>query len=264
VKGLAARRAVPRRAFLPIRVVDGVHPGDDGMAGTCTTLANPWLDLPAAPPYVLAEDAAAIAAFNRIVPPSKRYDLELLPEPFLGRPDAPVVVLGLNPGWSPEGPIGHKVPKFIQRTRENLRHAETTFPFHLLDPALQGPGYRWWGNKLRRPIEEVGLETVANRVLCVEYFPYHSDKFSGRTPSVPSQQYSFSLVRDAIERDAVIVVMRSLARWLAAVPELASYPRRFGLRSVQNVTISPKNCPDGYSAVIDALRSGGSDLEQRT
>jgi len=72
---------------------------------------------------------------------------------------------------------------------------------------------------------------------------------------VPSQEYGFALVRDAIARDAVIVVMRSLARWLAAVPELAGYSRRFGLRSVQNVTISPKNCPDGYAAVIDALRS---------
>jgi len=225
------------------------------MAGACTTIANPWLELPTSAPYVLPEDGAAIEAFNRTAQTATRYDLTLLPEPFLGRTDAPVVVLCLNPGWSPDGPIGHKEPNFIRRSRENLLHAESAYPFHLLDPALHPPGHRWWGNKLRRPIEEVGLETVANKVLCVEYFPYHSDQFSGRTPSVPSQEYGFALVRDAIARDAVIVVMRSLTRWLAAVPELASYSRRYGLRSVQNVTISPKNCPDGYAAVIDALRS---------
>ena len=225
------------------------------MAGTCTTLANPWLELPTSPPYVLPEDGAAIEAFNRAVDVRHRVDATLLPEPFLGRLDAPVVVLGLNPGWSPGDAAAHADASFARRSRQNLEQAESAFPFHLLDPSLDAPGHRWWGNKLRRPIEDVGLETVANGVLCVEYFPYHSDQFSGRTPSVPSQEYGFALVRDAIARDAVIVVMRSLARWLAAVPELAGYSRRFGLRSVQNVTISPKNCPDGYAAVIDALRS---------
>src|SRR6185369_2834427 len=148
-------------------MVHGVTPGDDGMAGTCTTLANPWLELPTSPPYVLPEDAAAIEAFNRTAQTATRYDLTLLPEPFLGRPDAPVVVLCLNPGWSPDGPVGHKEPIFIRRSRENLLHAESAYPFHLLDPALHPPGHRWWGNKLRRPIEAVGLETVANKVLCV-------------------------------------------------------------------------------------------------
>jgi len=225
------------------------------MAGACTTLANPWLELSTSPPYVMPEDAAAIEAFNRVADVRHRVDLTLLPEPFLGRPDAPLVVLGLNPGWNPADAAVHADATFSRRSRQNLEQAESAFPFYLLDPSLDAPGHRWWGNKLRRPIEEVGLETVANRVLCVEYFPYHSDQFSGRTPVVPSQQYSFALVRDAIARNAVIVVMRAIARWLAAVPELASYSRRFGLRSVQNVTISPKNCPDGYAVVIDALRS---------
>jgi len=225
------------------------------MAGTCTTLANPWLELPTSPPYVLPEDGAAIEAFNRAVDVRHRVDATLLPEPFLGRLDAPVVVLGLNPGWSPGDAAAHADASFARRSRQNLEQAESAFPFHFLDPSLDAPGHRWWGNKLRRPIEDVGLETVANGVLCVEYFPYHSQRYGSRVPRVPSQDYGFGLVRDAMEREAAIVVMRSARRWEAAIPELASYGRRFHLRNVQNVCISPNNCPDGYAAVIDALRS---------
>jgi hypothetical protein len=61
--------------------VDGVHPGDDGMAGDCTTLANPWLKLPLSPPYVLVDDAAAIEAFNRTAEVRHLVDVTLLPKP---------------------------------------------------------------------------------------------------------------------------------------------------------------------------------------
>lgn len=101
----------------------------------------------------------------------------------------------------------------------------------------------------------MGLDAVANRVLCVEYFPYHSQRYGSRVPRVPSQDYGFGLVRDAIDREAAIIVMRFARRWEEAIPELAGSGRRFHLRNVQNVCISPKNCPDGYAAVIDVLRS---------
>ncbi len=225
------------------------------MAGACTTLANPWLELPTSAPYVLPEDATAIEAFNRAADVRHRVDLTLLPEPFLGRPDAPVVLLCLNPGWKPWNAALHETPSFARASRASLEHAESPTPFFLLDPELNLPGGGWWRRKLRWPIEEVGLEVVANRVLCVEYFPYHSQRYGSRVPRVPSQDYGFGLVRDAMEREAAIVVMRSARRWEAAIPELASYGHRYHLRNVQNVCISPNNCPDGYAAVINALRS---------
>ena len=44
-------------------------------------------------------------------------------------------------------------------------------------------------------IELFGNRVVANNVLCLEYFPYHSERFSTGTPAVPSQQYTFSLLK---------------------------------------------------------------------
>ncbi len=59
---------------------------------------NPWLHLPMTAPFVLAEDAPLVERFNLTASPDHRLDLTLLPEPFLGLPSAPVVLLGLNPG----------------------------------------------------------------------------------------------------------------------------------------------------------------------
>ncbi len=167
----------------------------------------------------------------------------------------PVVLLCLNPGWKPTNAATHGTPAFTMTSRANPRHAATQVPFFLLDPKLNLPGGGWWRRKLRWLIDDVGLEVVANRVLCVEHFPYHSQRYSSRVPRVPSQDYGFGLVREAMEREAAIVVMRSARRWEAAIPELASYGHRYHLRNVQNVCISPNNCPDGYAAVINALRS---------
>src|SRR5207302_2546478 len=61
---------------------------------------NPWLRLPADPPYVLPDDAAALSA-EYIAQAEIRLDL--LPMPFIGDPrSAPVVLLLQNPGWHPQ------------------------------------------------------------------------------------------------------------------------------------------------------------------
>jgi hypothetical protein len=80
-------------------------------------MRNPWLELPHQAPYVLADDADAIERFNRTASARRQADrtwlhLELLPEPFLGDPAAPIVVLSLNPGYSPDDAAWHAGPTF--------------------------------------------------------------------------------------------------------------------------------------------------------
>ena len=60
--------------------------------------------------------------------------------------------------------------------------------------------------------------------MCIEYFPYHSEKYKPTTPLISSQHYGFSLARQALESGKMIVVMRRHNLWLAQVPELGSYP----------------------------------------
>jgi hypothetical protein len=62
---------------------------------------NPWGNLrEQAGAYILKDDEAAIRSFNASLTPQdpRRIELHVLPEPFLGFHDAPVVVLLANPG----------------------------------------------------------------------------------------------------------------------------------------------------------------------
>src|SRR2546428_10719975 len=137
---------------------------------------NPWLDLPKRPPFVLKRDLPAIGEFNGHANKDHRIDVDLLPEPFLGSTVAPVVLLGLNPGWSPEDAVWHAKPAFARLLRGNLAHSLAQYPFYLLDPSQSSPGSLWWSRRLRALIERVGLGAAARAVSCVEYFPYHSNR----------------------------------------------------------------------------------------
>lgn len=218
-----------------------------------THSTNPWQRLPLQPPYVLPEDADLLAACSATATEDTALHFDLLPEPFLGSPDAPVVLLNLNPGFSPEDVQHHLDPRFAQSSRDSLLHRPMTYPFFLLDPTITAPGNRWWTRKLGALIRQFGVDKVAQRVLCIEYFPYHSRRFGHPKLKLPSQRYSFWLARNAIERGATIVLMRSKRIWLDAVPELQSCNQIVQLSNPQSPYISPGNCRDGFERICDAL-----------
>lgn len=221
-------------------------------------MRNPWLSLPYVPPYVLKNDAEAIKKHNLTAKSEHVIELNMLPEPFLGRPDAPVILLNLNPGVGQDDVQQHKELKFITLSRQNLIHLENVdFPFYLINPEIQdSPGYEWWFKRLRSLIEDCGHQRVANNVLCVELFPYHSIRYKALT--VESQDYSFYLVREAMKRNAVIIQMRSREKWFSHVPELQTYDNRYELSSVQAPYVTLKNCPDGYDKAVTAILGNGN------
>lgn len=217
---------------------------------------NPWLDLPNRPPFVLPQDKALIDQFNSKAAERYHIPLDILPEPYLGNPDAPVVLLGLNPGFNVKDPEWHGNARFRKLSRANLLHKRADYPFYLLDPTIDRT--KWWDRNLRWLIEEVGCaKTVANNVLCVELFPYHSKRFKHAKLCLKSQQYSFALVRQAIERNAVILLLRGYRLWLSNIPELQKYPSIYIARSFQTAAISPGNFPNGFKAAVDVLRKLG-------
>src|ERR1700730_11344808 len=97
---------------------------------------KPWGALPDSAPYVLPMDAAEIKLFNRRVQPIQRLHLDLMPEPFLGNPLAPVVLLNGNPGFSEADPATHRDIEFRAAARRNLFHSHPNWPLYLLDPSL--------------------------------------------------------------------------------------------------------------------------------
>ena len=63
-------------------------------------MQNPWGDLPQTAPFVLACDKQAIDDFNRTATSEHTIYLDLLPEPYAGNPEARIMLLNLNPGYS--------------------------------------------------------------------------------------------------------------------------------------------------------------------
>ena len=217
--------------------------------------SNPWEDLPDAPPYVYGADAEPLAQFNRTADDLHKYHLDILPEPFLGRPAANVVLMNLNPGYSGEDEKFHHLDDYFRQVAlANLAHREREYPFYFLDPRKKSPGHIWWQRRLRELTDLFGNRLVSRNVLCLEYFPYHSEEFDVATPPVPSQAYNFTLLRDALARDATIIVMRAERQWATAVPELSG-KSRYVLNSNQSVYVSRKNCPTGFEAACDRLRA---------
>jgi hypothetical protein len=129
---------------------------------------NPWRELPPQPPYVLGCDWLAIGEYHATDPDvSHRLHLELLPEPFLGRPDAPVILLNLNPGFNDEDILAHSRPDFAESARLTLLHAPQAYPFYLLDPRFRDTsGARWWRKHLGQLIDRYDDQRIANSLLC--------------------------------------------------------------------------------------------------
>jgi hypothetical protein len=160
----------------------------------------------------------------------------------------------LNPGFATtDYPFHKENAYFIDICRKNLAHAPTDYPFYLLDPQIaDAPGAKWWSQRLKRLIQASDRKTVAQNILVVELFPYHSESF-GFKGILPSQHYSFHLVRAAIARNAVIIQMRSQRQWFEVIPELRSYSNYFMLNNVQQVYVTPNNCPEGYPHILEVL-----------
>jgi hypothetical protein len=229
---------------------------------------NPWRLLPETPPFVLQCDRAEVDEFNFQLPQDSPFRLridDLIPEPFIGAvTTAPVIVLQLNPGCGKTTAASHADPAFRQSLLANLRHEPSESPFYFLDPRFRRhDGRRWWEPKLRKLSEVVSFDQLSRGLAVVEWFPYKSTKFKHGCRTA-SQEYGFALVRSAIERNALIVVSRSVRRWEKSVPELCTYRKKLTLSSTRNVALTPNNlkynsvkCPEAWRMLVDAIRSGG-------
>jgi hypothetical protein len=212
-------------------------------------MENPCAELPQTPPFVEPADKSLI---DRYPERAANLQLNFLPSPFLGTPEACVYVLQLNPG------AGHDDfqygTDFVEERRRALRF-ESSSCFWPLNSALRGtPAHDYATKKMRRLIEVVGEDCVAKRMMWVEYFGYQSLKFVPFPIALPSQRFAFELVREAIAARKTVIIARSHRRWLEAIPELASYGY-IELHSWQNPSLTPKNMGDAeFSRVVEALR----------
>jgi hypothetical protein len=232
---------------------------------------NPWNRLPAKPPYVLPEDKDKIERFNNRHP-LHALNLNVIPQPFMGRKDAPVLLLGNIAGvGSHEEEDCKKRLAYAERMRNNLLHVPTTYPFFPLDPSHDTiPSHReWWTPKLEhllRSIRDAGVsdavQALAESILTVELFPYRSssNEYHGHDAAgvVLSKAYSVALVRDAMKRGAAVVIRYGKERWFRELSDLEHYEHCLLLKGVQKTYISPNGFVDpvGYVKVVQTILAG--------
>jgi hypothetical protein len=200
---------------------------------------NLWRHLPETPDYVLPEDRESVEAFNAKNACRQKnawryhYHLELLPDPFIGNLNPPGVLFSLNPGYTPQTLANgncnddwwHKNSAELREAyRMNFDEERSVYPMFFLDPQFSdNPGGRYWGQKLGDLIRACDRERVARNLVTIEFFPYHLNRYRGGC-KVPSQEFARYQMRRAMERRAVVLIVRAKTALLRAVPELQKYP----------------------------------------
>lgn len=228
-----------------------------------TTIVNPWLALPRHAPFILPSDAKSLDIYHEVDNHSDTaYHVYLPPLPFQGRPDAPVVLLGLNPGYVKADKERHSTPYFQDTIFRNYHHDPTLeYPLFFLDPQIEAGtekgGQYWWHRRLK-PLRQHYKDDklLARAILSVQYVPYRSISYKHNRKSLESQEYGFELVRQAINREALIIGLRSKKLWEEAVPELKNYARFYQLSNPRCPVLSEqqfKNKPEGWQALREEL-----------
>lgn len=221
-------------------------------------MKNPWIHLPQTSPFILPEDEEIVSAFNEQYRGTD-YELhtELLPEPYAGCRDAPVVLLALNPGYSSyDYKYMLENNDFAASMKNTREFREQKIPFyHLDDEYPENPGLKYWKKLLKQPIQDVNLSACSHGFLLLQLVPYKSKAFREMKNILPSFAFTKNLLLEAMQRNAIIIQLRSRKLWEKHVPELVTYNKRFFCNSCLNPAISPANIGNAnYEQVLVALR----------
>lgn len=170
--------------------------------------------------------------------------LELFPEPFEGSPDAPIYLLGANPGYDekdkdwcdatkPEGKI------FLPLIRNNLSHST---PFVFFNEELEKHcGAKWWDSHIDKKLKD--------KIFNIEYFPYHSQKADGlkafldkkKNIHCRSEVYANDLIHQAMKENKCIIITRFEKYWFERITDLKKYEKLFILLDHQSANVKEGN-----------------------
>lgn len=222
-------------------------------------IVNPW------PEVAKRQNPPYLAGCDKDIKFTDFYNLrlELLPQPYLGNvSSAKVICLLLNPGCSAaEDSIELNCQNLQQALRDNLSSTGTRLVY-LDDEFDWTSGGEWIRRNILNPLSRHGVtrDDLNRNFAIVEYFSYHSKTFESRLKApLESQQYSFALVRQAIESGAIILLMRGEKWWLKDVPELKAYRQTGNCivpHSTRSASLSEKNLgAENFAKVVRALKT---------
>jgi len=229
-------------------------------------MKNPWKDFvenSKSKNLVLADEKDIIKSFNKSANELYKIHTDIMPAPFMGDVlNSQIVILTLNPGYDKQEDEKGYYTKYISYWEKQIEHIKPVdnLPlFCLEEEYIKYSNY--WDKKLKPLIELTSREKVAKNISIIQYFPYHSLKYKNIPKRIlngylKSQEYNFQLVREAIKREAIIILLRSEKLWLEAVPELEPLKinkKLYRTNSYLNPTFSEGNLPIAFDLIRQIL-----------
>lgn len=191
---------------------------------------------------------------------------ELLPEPFIGNPNAAkVLLLALNPGFQGDAKNNikgerywHSHEKFKKLIFDNINFIDTDYPYYYLnndEAFLKTPGYIWCKRIFKELINAAGGFGLSKKICCVQFHGYHSKRYKYLGDILPSQRQTFDLIKSFMKTNSPIVIMRSKNIWFDAIKGLQEYENKIILRNPRNPTLSKRNMGEGdFQKLLDSIK----------
>lgn len=224
-------------------------------------MENPWLtfDPEENTPKFHDLDKAHAEAFNKGIETRDQYRLaeHLEPDPYLGNPLANTFVLLANPSVS-EKEARHDFrmnPMKLDQNRRNLRHEDLdSFLSGIHSPGNPEMENEWLKPRFRKVVHETSADRVSKGIFLVNFHAYHSKSWHAIPFTFETQRYSFHLVREAMKRNALIIMSRNILGWFTAIPGLYDYKNRVMFISPRSVHISQENLgTEAYEKLLKHL-----------
>lgn len=219
-------------------------------------IGNPWDGFEYSNEMVHPLDVSAVLEHNQTSKPEYQFLLHLAPEPWIGNLGGNLFVLYANPGATKDNlnkVIQENHVKVMEKSIKNLNQSNSGFPHFHFDPELrETEGAKWFESKYKWVLDATSRQALATNLVTCELAPYHSVKWKVPRIMPPTQDFTYQIIRDAMERNAVILLARSAKIWTEHIPELSRYHRVYRPKSI-NASISPNNYPGCFDKIIDAV-----------
>lgn len=189
----------------------------------------------------------------------KQYLLaeHLEPHPYLGNPQANVLVLMANPGVNDKekNPKFRMNPQKLEQNRQNLRHENLdSFKSRIHSPNKPDLESEWFKPRIRELVQATSVDRVINGIFFVNFHAYHSRSWYPIPFTFPTQHYSFKLVSNAVSRNALIIMSRNMLGWFTAIPNLFGHQNRIEFLSSRSVYLSEGNLgKSSFNRIIDSI-----------
>lgn len=221
---------------------------------------NPWLDLEISNSMVHPNDREIVDFHNRNSKQKYQFLLHLAPEPWIGRVNSAVVILLANPGATDldlRGKPQYKADQIIQKSFSNIKQEKMDYPHFFFDPELNGTqGQKWYFKAFKSLLKDFSAQHLSQNIMTCEMAPYHSKNWKQPRDNFRTQKYTNQLVKDSMEREALILVHRSRKLWYEMIPGLDKYPYKYLPSSWQSASISPGNYKKAFESIQMKLALG--------